>query len=192
MIIIALGCADKHVHNFRSDTLYNYISEENFPVPTDVICSGGISNWKNIPESTIMANRLKTHGILENFPNITLHEENLSTDTAKNIRNSVIYIIEKKLTIPESLIFFTSHFHIERTRQFAEYIIPTEFSHLHGINIKIITAEDFASESHKRHLLNHPAWKNLHEEFIKWEQRGLAKPVEEREYNKPLILPTFK
>lgn len=167
MTIIALGCSNKYVHNFRSDTLYNYISEENISAPTDLICSGGISNGKNIPESTIMANRLKKRGIIENFPNISLHEENLSTDTAKNIRNSLIYIIENKLIIPESIIFFTSHFHIERTRQFVEYILRTEFSHLCGINIKMISAEDFANNSHKQHLLNHPTWKNLHEEFAK-------------------------
>lgn len=100
------------------------------------------------------------------YPHISLFEESLSTDTAKNIRNSLLLILEKNLIIPEGKVeIFTSHFHIERTRQFAEFIMNDEFPEFQGLQFEMISAENFATEKQKERLLNHHMWKQLHQSF---------------------------
>lgn len=133
-----------------------------------------------------MREKLEKLGLQDFCPNISIHEEDLSTDTAKNIRNSLLLILDRELILPDQKIeIFTSDFHIARTKDFAEYIIEDEFPEHHGTQIEMISAEDYATEQQKSRLLVHPAWQGMHEEFLTNEKRGLAKKVEEREYNRP-------
>lgn len=187
MPIIALGSNNKHIHNFRTKTLFECILQEktNHKIQ-NIICSGGIV-WKNIiSEGEKMAKMLQKMQISEIHPDIDVHIETKSTDTAKNIRNSLILIAENELQIPnEKICIFTSDFHIERTRQFAEYILETEFPDMPISKIEMLSAENYASDSHERHLLGHPSWIEMHENFKKWEREWLLVPIEKRERNKP-------
>lgn len=133
-----------------------------------------------------MREKLEKLGLNNVCPYATIYEENLSTDTAKNIRNSLLLILDRGLILPDQKIkILTSGFHIERAQDFAEYIIEDEFPEHHGTQIEMISAEDYATEQQKSRLLAHPAWQGMHEEFLANEKRGLAKKVEEREYNRP-------
>lgn len=169
MPIIALGSNNKHIHNFRSKTLFECILQEKTQHKIqNIICSGGIVGNSSISEAEKMAKKLEKMQISDIHPDIDIHVETKSTDTAKNIRNSLILIAENEFEIPdEKICIFTSDFHIERTRQFAEYILETEFPDLPISRIEMLSAENYATDSHERHLLDHPSWIQMHENFKK-------------------------
>lgn len=151
-----------------------------------MILSGGANNGNTISEAEKMYQILQKRNIPEIRPDINISLEEDSCDTAKNIRNSVWMILDSGIAIPEGkILILTSDFHRERTRQFAEHISATEFPGLKNVNFEVIGAEPFVSEKYKNRILSHPQWRAEEENFVAGELRGLAKPVNEREYNKP-------
>lgn len=180
MTIIALGCGQRNVHNFRGTTLSEYIKTLWRRDAVQLILSGGATAGRTVSEAETFHTHLQKRGIPEN---VEIFLEKKSTDTAKNIRYSLMMILEQNIQTADTIEIFTNRFHAERTLDFAHYIRDTEFPELSEKQFEIICAEDFATESQKRHLCEHSAWKNLIQKFREWEERWLAKPVSEREYN---------
>lgn len=104
-----------------------------------MILSGGANNGNTISEAEKMYQILQKRNIPEIRPDVNIILEDQSTDTAKNIRNSVWLGIDNGIIIPEeansynkdriiipeeasldneniiTIIFLTSLFHILRT-----------------------------------------------------------------------------
>ncbi len=180
-ILIINGCNDPYVNNLRSTTAAEYARQYSDRIKV-IIPSGGITSKDNLmlsdamrrkvnsqshlSESSIITHILQNHKSFEDFSHIPVIEENQSKDTAKNIRESLQLILDKNLIDETTTIsMLTSAFHIERTAQFVEYIIASEFPELWGTQIAMIAAEDYATESQKRHLLNHRKWQEKIDKF---------------------------
>lgn len=119
-----------------------------------------------------MKEKLIKKRILEICPNLEIFTEEYSTDTAKNIRNSLQFMEDKNILHSDEPIYvFTSDFHIQRTKEFVDYIIKTEFPHLLHLDAKMLSAENYALASHHRHLFSHPTWLEKHNFLSEMEQR---------------------
>ncbi|WP_409253373.1 YdcF family protein [Bacillus sp. SCS-153A] len=86
---------------------------ENPQIP--VIVSGGQGEGEDIPESTAMARYLVTHGISPE----RITEENQSTTTYENLRNSK-RILEEKGAENERILIITSDYHVFRAKLMGE------------------------------------------------------------------------
>lgn len=162
MPIIALGCGNRVVQNFRADTLSEYIKTLSYSEKINVILSGGYTGGKTVSEAELYRQRLEERGIPEN---ISLFKEEKSTDTAKNLRYSFLEILDNNIPISDNIEIFTNAFHAERTRDFAEYIRDEEFPELKKVKFSIISAEEFATRAARQELVDHVSWKRLIEKF---------------------------